>query len=335
MQRKYCFRDFVDSMTDTFSAPSETSLLDAVVTIFGGGGFIGRHTAQALMQAGARVRIAQRNTKNAFPVKALGNLGQVQIVGADITQPDHAARAAIGSDIVINLVGSFDNMDAVHETGARHVAEAAAAVGARALVHVSAMGADANSDSRYFRSKAAGEAATLKAYPNAAIIRPSIVFGQQDQFINRIAALIGKTRMVPVLGGATRVQPAFVGDIAAAIRSVAANGTGGEFDLGGPHILTMQEIFDWVASEVGETPFYLDVPNAVAGGIAKLGFLPGAPITQDQWAMLSRDNVVPAGARGFADLGIQTTALAAVAPGWLDRFRRNGRFTPAIRPTTA
>lgn len=323
-------------MTDTVILPVEKPLLDAVVTIFGGGGFIGRHTAQALMQDGARVRIVQRHTEAAFPVKALGNLGQVQIVGGDITKPDHAARAAVGSDFIVNLVGSFDNMDAVHEIGARHVAEAASAVGARALIHLSAIGADASSKSRYFKTKAAGEKATLAAYPDATIIRPSVVFGQRDQFINRIASLLSTARLVPVFGGATRVQPAFAGDVAAAIRATINTGARGPFELGGPHILSMQEIYSWVASEIGLEPSYIDVPNAVAGMIAKVGtFVPGVPITRDQWDVLSQDNLVSDTALGFADLGIQPTALAAVAPGWLERFRRNGRFTPAIRPTTA
>ena len=318
-------------MTDTTSP-----LADAIVTIFGGGGFIGRHVAQAVMQAGARVRVVQRRTDRAVGVKPLGNIGQVQIVGGDIRQPDHAARAAIGSDIVINCVGDQRDLEAVNVTGARHVAEAAAAAGARALVHISAHGAAADSESAYLRSKAAGEAEVLNAFPTASILRPTVAFGQQDRFINHIAGMITARKLVPVFAGATQMQPVFVGDVATAAANAARDQRDGVFTLGGPHVLTIQQIMDWVASELGETPLFTDVPNAIAGPLTRLtGWMPCAPMSHDMFNHLSQSRVLDARGPGLAALGITPTALAAVAPGWLERYRRNGRFTPAIRPGTA
>ena len=303
-----------------------------IITLFGGGGFIGRHVAQAVMAAGGRVRVVQRHPERAVGVKALGNLGQVQLVGADITRADHCLRAAAGSDAVVNLVGSFANMAAVQGDGAGHVAAAAAATGARALVHLSAIGANADSPSAYGRSKAAGEAAVRTAMPGAAILRPSLVFGAQDQFTNRFAAMLRMAPVVPVVAPATRFQPVYVGDVAEAVVAAlvrAQGGAGGAtFELGGPQVMTMRAIFAWLAQAIGRDPMFVDVPDAVAGALATLtGWLPGAPITRDQWAMLGRDNVVGDRAAGLAALGIVPTAMASVAHGWLARYRRHGRFT--------
>ena len=317
-------------MTTSGQMPIEGKL----ATIFGGGGFVGRHAAQALMQAGARVRIVQRHPERAVSVRALGNLGQVQMVAADATRPDHVERAIVGSDIVINLVGSFSDMMAAHDDAAGHIARAASRAGVQALVHLSAIGADPASPSLYGRSKAAGEAAVRDAFAQATILRPSIIFGRQDQFINRFAALIRSLPVVPVIAPATRFQPVFVGDVAAALARAAAGGPGvrgGAFELGGPECLTMQALFAWIAEHIGRSPLFVDVPDPVASALATLtGWMPGAPITRDQWLMLGRDNVVADDAATLADLGIAAKPMDAIAPGWLDIYRQHGRFAGKV-----
>ena len=300
---------------------------DKLVTLLGGGGFLGRQVAQALMEGGARVRIAQRNLATAMKVKSLGNLGQTQFVAADIRNPDSVARAIHGSDIVINLVGVLTgDFDAFHHQGAANVAKAAAAAGVTALVHVSAIGADAESPSAYGRSKAAGEAAVKAAFPAATIVRPSIIFGPEDQFLNRFAELIRLFPVVPVIGGATKFQPVYVTDVAHAIANAAQAPElygGRTFELGGPQILSMKEINAWIAKSIGRDRTLVDVPH---GAASLLAMLPGAPITRDQLAMLGRDNIASPGAAGLKDLGVSPTPLAAVADKWLVRYRRRGRF---------
>lgn len=300
---------------------------DNLVTLLGGGGFLGRQVAQALMERGARVRIAQRNLATATKVKSLGNLGQTQFVVADIRKPDSVARAIRGSDIVVNLVGVLaGDFDAFHHQGAANVAKAAAAAGVKALVHVSAIGADADSPSAYGRSKAAGEAAVKAAFPTATVIRPSIVFGPQDQFLNRFAELIRLFPIVPVIGGATKFQPVYVADVAQAIANAAEAPDihgGKTFELGGPQVMSMKDINAWIGKSIGRERPLVDVPH---GAASLLAMLPGSPITRDQLDMLGRDNVVSPGTPGLADLGISPTPLAAVADNWLMRYRRRGRF---------
>lgn len=314
------------------AAPAPASLSGQLVTLVGGGGFVGRSAAQALMRAGARVRIVQRHPRRAFAVKALGNLGQVQFAAADAADPAATARAIAGSDVVVNLVavlkGDFTraNVDT-----ARTVAEAAAAAGVRALVHVSAIGADAASPSAYGRSKAAGEAAVRAAFPAATILRPSIIFGREDQFVNRFAGLISMMPVVPVFAPATKFQPIFVGDVADAIAAAAAAPlahAGKTYELGGPQQISMHGLMTWISRQIGRHPMLVDVPDTLAGVFARAtGWLPGAPITADQWAMLGRDNVVADGAEGLAALGVAATPLDAAADGWLTVYRRHGRFT--------
>lgn len=301
---------------------------DRLVTLVGGGGFIGRYIAQVLLAAGARVRVAQRAPQRAFFLKPLGGLGQTQFVAADVMRPESLARAVAGSDAVVNLVGSFARMQAINADGAGAVARAAADAGAVALVHVSAIGADAESPSAYGRSKAAGEAAVRAAFPDATILRPSIVFGREDAFTNRFAALAALLPAVPVLRGAARFQPVYVKDVARAVAVVLGDAeahAGKTHELGGPEVMTMREVNEALARMIGRDVGIVDVPDAIGGGIAMLGFLPGAPLTADQWRMLERDTVVT-GEDGLAALGIAPTPLAAVAPDWLVRFRRHGRF---------
>lgn len=300
---------------------------DKLVTIFGGGGFIGRNLAQALMARGARVRIAQRDLSSAMKVKPLGGLGQSQFVAADIRRPDSVARAVAGSDAVVNLVGVLaGDFDGLHHRGAETVAKAAAAAGAGALVQVSAIGADPESPSAYGRSKAAGEAAVLAAFPAATIIRPSIVFGAEDQFVNRFAQLIAMAPVVPVIAPDAKFQPVHVADLAHAIANALSDPSahgGKTYEVGGPQVISMLALNKWIAGAIGRNPAFFPVPDALARIIA---LLPGGPITSDQLAMLGRDNVVAPDMPGLADLGVSPTPMAAVADKWLVRYRRHGRF---------
>ncbi|SEJ61484.1 NADH dehydrogenase [Sphingomonas sp. OV641] len=306
---------------------------DRLFTLIGGGGFLGRYVAQALLATGARVRIAQRDPREAWYLKPLGGLGQTQFVAADIARPETIERAIAGADGVVNLVGSFTgDLDRIHVAGPRALAEAARRAGVGALVHVSAIGADANAEAQYARTKGAGEAAVREAFPAATILRPSTVFGREDKFINMFAGLIARLPVVPVLKPNTRFQPVFAGDVgdavAAALRDPARFG-GRTFELGGPDVLTMMELQQWIARQIGRAPSLVALPDALGGLLAAL---PGAPISRDQWRLLQKDTVVAPGADGLEALGITPTPLAAIAPGWLVRYQRAGRFA---RPTAA
>ncbi|MGF7148760.1 NADH dehydrogenase [Sphingomonas zeicaulis] len=306
------------------------SIDNRLVTLVGGSGFLGRYAARALLKAGWRVRIVERDPRNAWYLKSQGNLGQTQFVAADIRKPATLARALQGSDSVVNFVGILKgDFEAFHVEGAANIAEAAAGAGAESLVHISAIGADADSASAYGRSKAAGEARVRAAFPGATILRPSIVFGREDQFINRFAGM-QNAPVVPVLRPAVKFQPVFAGDVARAVLAAVENPhdfAGKTFELGGPDVLSMMELQRWIAAETHRDPNFVEVPDAFGGLLAKLtGWLPGAPITSDQWAMLQHDNVVAPGAAGLNDLGVTATPLAAIAPGWLVLYQRNGRF---------
>ncbi len=304
---------------------------DKLITLIGGGGFLGRYVAQDLLNAGARVRIAQRDPRAALFLKPLGALGQTQFVAADIRKPETIARAISGSDGVVNLVGILKgDFRSFQVDGARNVAEAATAEGAKALVHLSAIGADSQSVSAYGSTKGDGEDAVRVAFPTATILRPSIVFGREDQFVNRFAGMIAAAPIVPVLRAGAKFQPVFVSNVADAVVAALSDPArfGGQvFELGGPDVITMGALVRWIATATGRTPRIIDLPDAIGGAIAQLGFLPGAPITKDQWRMLQSDNVVAVDAQGLAAFGIEPTPLATVAPGWLVRYRRHGRFT--------
>ena len=304
--------------------------MTVLVTLFGGGGFLGRYVAQALLQRGARVRLVARDAKHGYFLKPQGGLGQTQFIAADITKRATVDRAVQGSDAVINLVGLLaGDLQAVHVDGARNVAEAAKAAGAETLVQISAIGADLDSASLYGRTKAEGEAAARAAFPGAIIVRPSIVFGPEDAFVNRFARMIEVAPAVPILRSATRFQPVFVADVAKAIAATALDGkrfAGRSFELGGPEVIAMGDLIRRIATMIGRKPTFLELPDSLGGLIARFGFLPGAPITQDQWLMLQHDNVVTPGAEGFSAFGLQPTPLDSVAPTWLVRYRRSGRF---------
>jgi len=299
-----------------------------LVTLIGGGGFLGRYVAQELLAAGVRLRIAQRDPREALFLKPLGGLGQTQFVAVDVRKPASIARAVQGADAVVNLVGVLKgNFQAVHVDGARAVAEAAAAAGVPALVHISAIGADLASPSAYGRSKAEGEAAVRAAFPTATILRPSLMFGREDRFVNRFAGMIALP-VVPVLRAGVKFQPVYVADVAQAVVKALGDerAQGKTFELGGPDVLSMGALIRWIAAAVGREPSIVEVPDVVGGLIAMGGFLPGAPITRDQWQMLQQDNVVADGAEGLAAFGVVPTPMDAVAPAWLVQYRRHGRF---------
>jgi uncharacterized protein YbjT (DUF2867 family) len=312
----------------------------ALVTIYGGSGFIGRHVVRAIAKTGARMRVAVRRPELALHLQPLGGVGQINSVQANVRFPDSLLAAAEGADAVINLVGILfptgrQTFKAVQEEGARHVAEAARAAGARALVHVSAIGADANSPSLYARSKAAGEAAVKEVYPAAVILRPSVVFGPEDDFFNRFAKLARLSPVLPLIGGGgTRLQPVFAGDVA---KAVVAGLTGAAkpdapYELGGPEVLTLKEIMQRVLAYTMRRRWLVPVPFWLAKlQAAVLQWLPTPPLTVDQVRLLQSDNVVSEAAErsghALSGLGIEPVAIAAVVPEYLEQFRPRGQFS--------
>jgi uncharacterized protein YbjT (DUF2867 family) len=301
-------------------------MTNKLVTLIGGGGFLGRYVARELMRDGTRGRVAQRDPRQAYFLRTQGGLGQTQFVAADIARPETVARAVEGADAVVNLVGVMGgNMQRIHVDGARAVAEAARNAGAGALVHVSAIGADASGAAAYARSKGQGEAAVRDAFPNATILRPSIVFGREDQFVNRFAGMMAAP-IVPVLRAGVKFQPVFAGDVGEAVANALRDPESyghKTYELGGPDVLSMGELLRWIAQALGRKPNFLEIPDFAGALLARL---PGSPISWDQWLMLQQDNVVAAGAPGLAALGVEAEPLAAVAPEYLIRFRKSGRF---------
>ena len=301
-----------------------------IVTVFGGGGFVGHAVCEALLKNGARLRVAQRHPKRAHDLQPLGGVGQVMLVAADVTRPDTVARAVDGADAVINLVGAFDgNLDAIHVDGARNIAQAAKNAGANALVQLSAIGVDADSDSDYSRTKALGEDAVKKAFKGATILRPSVVFGSDDDFTNRFASL-ARFPVLPVLKPGTKFQPVWVRDLAQAIAGAALDPkthAGKTYEVGGPEVLTMRQLNEKIAAMAGLDPMLVDLPDAAGNLMSKFGFLPGAPITRDQWIMLQTDNVADSDkwTKAFA---VVPSKLENIAPRWLGRFTPGGRFAP-------
>lgn len=302
-----------------------------LVVLLGGSGFFGRHVAQELMAQGARLRIVSRHPERAYALKPLGNLGQIQFVRCDVT--DRARLAPLLADAygVVNLVGAFaGDLDAVQGQGAGAVAALARDAGAEAFVHVSAIGADAASSIPYARTKGEGEAAVLAAFPGATVLRPSIMFGPDDTFLNMFAGLIAAFPVLPVFGPEARIQPVFVDDaaeaVAAALCDPRAHG-GKTYEIAGPEVVTMGDLNRRIAAAQCRKRLFLDLPDDVAGGIATLtGWLPGAPITSDQWALLKAGNVASGSVPGLKEMGICPRPLGLFLDRWMTRFRKHGRF---------
>lgn len=320
-------------------AVADRPVTDSLVTVFGGSGFLGRYVVRALAKRGYRIRVAVRRPDLAGFLLPLGYVGQIQLTQANVRYPDSVAAAVQGAETVVNLVGILSpsgrqTFDSVHAFGARAIATAAEEAGA-ALVHVSAIGADADSPVGYARSKGQGEAAARAAVPGATILRPSIVFGPEDEFFNRFASMARFSPFLPLIGGgATRFQPIFVADVAAAVqRAVEGRAkSGATYELGGPEIRTFKELMELTLREIGARRLLLDIPFGLAEFQA--GFLeklPGAPLTRDQVAMLKLDNVVSEAAIAsgltLQGLGIAPAAMASVLPSYLWRYRKAGQFT--------
>jgi len=301
-----------------------------LVTVIGGGGFIGRYVCETLFKTGIRVRVAERHPRRAYFLQPLAAIGQLDLVKADVRNRDSVARAVDGASAVINLVGTLKgDFEALQAEGAGIVAEEARRAGAAALVHVSAIGADPASKSRYGASKGHGEALVRAAFGKATIIRPSLVFGPEDHLTNRFATLMSRLPLYPVIAPRTRFQPVYVRDLARAIAAAALDPgahAGKTYEVAGPDILTMRQLTERIAAMAGLSPSLFDMPDIGAEALSYLGFLPGAPLTRDQWLMLGQDNVAGKKAPGLSAFGIEPTPLAAVAPEWLARFREGGRF---------
>ncbi|MSP68411.1 MAG: complex I NDUFA9 subunit family protein [Alphaproteobacteria bacterium] len=304
-----------------------------LITVFGGSGFVGRHLVQRLAKTGAQIRIAVRHPARARFLRPLGDVGQIVPLVAPVTSDAAVAAAVAGADTVVNLTGILfergaQTFAAVHAEGAGRIATAAAAAGAARLLHVSAIGADPAAPSRYAASKGEGEAAVRAAFPAAVILRPSVVFGPEDDFFNRFGLLARLAPALPLIGGGhTRLQPVYVGDVAeAAVRALGDPAAAGKtYELGGPRIYTLRQIMELVLAETRRHCLLLPLPFAAATLIASLAqFLPVPPLTPDQVTLLRSDNVVGAGALGLADLGIQPTAAEVIVPTYLARHRAGG-----------
>jgi NADH dehydrogenase len=319
-----------------------------LVTVFGGSGFIGRHVVRALARDGWRIRVACRRPDLTGHLQPSGRVGQIHAMQANLRYPASVAAAVRGADAVVNLVGILtetgrQKFDAVQAFGARAVARAAREAGVKALVQMSALGADPQSDSAYARSKAAGEAAAFEYFPEANVLRPSIVFGPEDDFFNRFAAMARLSPVLPLIGGGqTRFQPAYVGDVAQVVSRALAGETlpGAIYELGGPEVKTFRELMEFTCATIGRKRLLAPVPFGAAhylafgteiAATASLGLFPKLLLTtRDQVRMLQRDNVVSAPAqaerRTFEGLGIAPEAIETIVPTYLYRFRSTGQF---------
>jgi NADH dehydrogenase len=304
------------------------------VTVIGATGFLGRHTVRALAKAGWRIKAASRHPARGFFLRPLGSVGQIELVKCDVTDADSVGAAIRGSDAAVNLTGILfergQSFEDVQAAGAANVAEAAAAAGISALVHVSAIGADRHSDSVYARTKAEGEEAIRRNFPDAVILRPSIVFGPEDSFFNKFAGMARYFPALPLIGGGkTRFQPVFVGNVAAAIVAGLDNpaARGRTFELGGPGVYSFKELMEVTLRQTGRERALIPLPFRLAGIMAAfLQLLPGSVLTMDQVRLLKKDNVAGAGAPGLADLGITPTSVEAVLPSYLWRYRAKGEY---------
>ncbi|WP_296426912.1 complex I NDUFA9 subunit family protein [Yoonia sp.] len=314
--------------------------MSKLVTIFGGSGFVGRYVARRMAKEGWRVRVAVRNTNEAMFVRPYGAVGQVEPVFCNIRDDASVAAVTQGADAVVNCVGVLDEVGkntfaAVQAEGAARIARVAAAMGITRMVHISAIGADAGSKSTYARTKAAGEAGVLAHMPDAMILRPSIIFGPEDQFFNRFAGMTRFGPVLPVVGADTLFQPVYVDDVAAAaVKGVLGQAKGGVYELGGPDVDSFRALMQKMLGIVRRRRLIINIPFWMARVMASgfgvlrtvtLGLVKG-PVTQDQVLNLAVDNVVADGAQGFAALGIRPTAMDAVLADYLWRFRPSGQY---------
>lgn len=302
------------------------TLSGKVVTVLGGTGFFGRHLAQELLGRGARLRLVSRSPQKAWRVRPLGNLGQMQSVPLDATRSDRLAETLAGSHAVVNLIGAFTgNLDALQGRGAGRFAAIAREAGVQSFVHVSAIGADASSHVAYARTKGEGEAAVLEAFPNATILRPSVLFGDDDNFVMMFGRLIGMMPALPVFGPTAKLQPLFVDDAAEAVANAleAPEARGRTYEIAGPEVLSMLELNQRIAAAQCRSRTFLELPDSVSGLIASL---PLAPISRDQWALLKAGSLADPAMPGIRDLNVSPRPLSLFLDRWMVRFRKNGRF---------
>ena len=314
--------------------------MTGLVTIFGGSGFVGRYVAQRMARAGWRVRVAVRHPNDAVFVRTYGTPGQVEPVACNIRDDASVAAVLTGADAAVNCVGVLvesgrNTFAALQRDGAERTARLAAAAGATRFVQVSAIGADVEAASAYARTKGEGEAAVLRHFPDAVILRPSIVFGPEDEFFNRFANMTKYGPVLPVVGANTRFQPVYVDDVARAAEMGATGAApGGVYELGGPEVMTFRELMQVMLAVIRRRRLVVNVPFFGARAMAwatglghrvSFGLLP-QPITGDQVENLRRDNVVAEGARGFAELGIDPVAMEVILPDYLWRFRESGQY---------
>jgi len=321
----------------TFANPSHSKSIPAMtkssplagklVTLFGGSGFIGNHVAQKLLARGARLRIASRNPEKAFELKPLANLGQIQFVPCNLTHERSVAAALSGASHAVNLVGVFaGDLDKVMGEAPGTLGRLAAQANLEALVHVSAIGPGQNSPVAYARSKAKGEDRVLAEFPTATILRPSIVFGSDDNFLNMFGGMIELLPVLPVFAPDTPLQLVYVDDVAEAIVTALEHPElhGGQtYELGGPEQISMMDLHERIAAAQGRKRHFIAMPDALSATFAAIPF---TPMSRDQWALLKPGNVVAQDARGFAELGIEPRAVGQFLDKWMLRFRKHGRF---------
>jgi uncharacterized protein YbjT (DUF2867 family) len=308
-----------------------------VATVFGGSGFIGRYLVKRLARQGYVVRVAVRDPEAALFLKPMGRVGQVVPLFAPVTNAEAVARAVEDSELVVNLVGLLSegragDFQRVHTEGAGLVARAAASAGVRTLVHISAIGADPHAAARYAATKGAGEEAVRAAFPRAVILRPSVVFGPEDQFFNRFGAMAAWLPVVPVICGDSEFQPVYVGDVADAIIAAvhAPAAAGKTYELGGPAVWRFRALLEWIVQQTGRKRKLLTIPLWLARLQAAIAErLPGKPFTRDQLLMLGQPNICHLGMPGLSDLGIVPTPIQLVVPTYLVRFRQGGKAAGA------
>ena len=319
--------------------------MQGLVTVFGGSGFVGGQVVRALAKRGLRVRVAVRNPGRGYKLRMLGDVGQIEVVQANIRMPASVARALEGAEGCVNLVAVMhergrQKFQSVHAMGARTIAEAAKAAGVSRLVHMSAIGADPGSASKYARTKAMGEAAVREVVPSATILRPSIVFGPEDDFFNRFARMACASPVLPLIGGGlTKFQPVFVGDVANAVAAclLDADTAGKTYELGGPGVFTFKALMERLCEEIGRKPILAPIPFGVAGLIGMGGDLVNLqpipiapPLTSDQVTLLRADNVVAPGALTLADLKVAPTAMEPILASYLYRYRKGGQYADQL-----
>ncbi|MFN3520848.1 MAG: complex I NDUFA9 subunit family protein [Phenylobacterium sp.] len=313
-----------------------------LVTVFGGSGFVGSQVVRALARSGARIRVAVRHPHLAGDQRLHGDVGQIEIVQANVRNPASVQRALAGADAAVNLVSTLyehgrQKFQSLNVMGAKTVAEAAAAGGVKRLAHMSALGADPASASKYARTKGEGEAAVRAAFPQATIFRPSVIFGPEDDFFNKFGEMASMAPALPLVGGGrTRFQPVYVGDVAKAVARAAVDPdcAGKTFELGGPAQYSFRELMELVLAETERRRALVPVPFGVAGMLGGLfdlaaGLVP-PPISADQVVLLKSDNVVGGSLPGLADLGIEPTALEAILPTYMQRYRKGGQYADLV-----